>query len=1569
MKAAYRWQLNDDNSYIYITSTTNNEPFISSGISTNDKEISLYVSSLNETEYSSAYSKMYLLLKNCSEFDDYFLPVSYKPYWDINVDSCIDLQGAAATIKVGKVTTLSPGTNAFVENVGTKENAIFNFGIPQGEQGISGSGTTTTSGTSGVLVTAYNNNTNVATYPISSQSAFTTDSNGWYTSDYLASDGAKPVSTTPKLMSYRYIGSGAEKWSVPVKVEESFGVKYPSAITISDNVVSLYRESSNSGLSTNTTEINNNFYLPVLPTGRISLSNDKQPSGNTYWSKTMPNSTTGYIYQATCLRNVYADNTVSYDAWNLPPLRLNGVNGKPGEDIKGDNGLNGDQIEYIYKRTVGKTTTSRPNVPNVNSVWDNGAIVISSSEFQTDDFIGPSAYTETTTYGVPYNQKTDWSDNPIGVDETNVCEWISMRTKKFSEENPNGVWGSFSPAVQWSVWSEDGKDGDGLEYIYSYSNTLDNNVKKYFTDTNGTPIVPTFDISGDTTYQNSDEFVETISTYGYSDNPKGVNNTNPTEYVSVRRRRNGLWGYFSFPSLWAKYATDGVDGAGVEYIYTRKSSKATNAEIKQWYYPQITEPNYQNDKYTGLSGKTTTWTDNPQGINTSLPYEYVSVRSLNRETGKWEAFAYATLWSAYGEQGKDGDGIEYVFTNTNSPIFSANETIVDPSSISINSEGFQNDEYIPYGWFDDPQNVSVEKPYTWVSIRKGTSNNWKAFSTPSKWTIPSAPTYVINLDNDTTSVACDENGAPIASTISISVGATMYKNNELCSDGGSITAVPKNCSGTTRIDMYGITYTINKIDSSKDNVNVVFNYQENGKTLANATFTIIKIKKGDDGINPIIYEINPSANVIKEESNGTATPLSVSANVTKYDGGTITSITDTLPSPLRMTYSKDGGVENTYTLGTGIANISTGITFALYNNNSLIDKEVIPVLKNGTNGTNGKDGTDYEFIFTRTNSATPIPTTPSTSQTDDYVPSGWTDDSQGVSSTHPYEWVSKRSKKENVWSNFSIPSIWSKYGEDGKDGINGCIVRTTEWASGIEYRNDNGIDINTLPNKLGYIDVVTVTQGNATTLYTCISGHTSSGSTFPYDKVKTNTNTNTNASTALWEKVSSTTPIYTPLLLAANAVVNIMQGNKILIQDTNGNIVGGLIGGNMYPFFLGGSDASVSNFKIDSNGIITCNGGQMNNIVVTDANIMGTLTQSVAKYNWTKDDVTWSSFKTVTNDYNIIKMPGCSTDSIECNIIIEKPETDADEFFKPNRRYTLMNIPYTENSIRYGAYTKDTIELKKTVISETISQIWGSWIENGSVTQTTSINAYEIIDFIVVKDNGIYQFIITNRTIAPEATSDSIVLILTPSVTTDVSKPNIRTINLSLKNNSDVYYSAPTNLDIEWNYTTQIPSENLTLITNGISQIPENHNTISEEIPKFYVNIIITGDTQGWTAKLYINNQLSLNTDKKIEINIQYYVINDEDGREFGGSTSLYIEKGSNSGYTSNGLAYNESVTGEIFGILTKYYTDTNSKKYAIGLNGQPSGGDIIGDISFTKVSPSSYYDGSHLYQIVLNND
>ena len=87
----------------------------------------------------------------------------------------------------------------------------------------------------------------------------------------------------------------------------------------------------------------------------------------------------------------------------------------------------------------------------------------------------------------------------------------------------------------------------------------------------------------------------------------------------------------------------------------------------------------------------------------------------------------------------------------------------------------------------------------------------------------------------------------------------------------------------------------------------------------------------------------------------------------------------------------------------------------------------------------GFDGEGIQFVYRRTNSSTAPPTVTSTDEQradDDYVPGGWTDRIQGVTSTLKWEWVSTgtRARGSSVWREFSAPALFSFFGDPGQDG-------------------------------------------------------------------------------------------------------------------------------------------------------------------------------------------------------------------------------------------------------------------------------------------------------------------------------------------------------------------------------------------------------------------------------------------------------------------------------------------------------------------------------------------------------
>ncbi|MEG2599923.1 MAG: hypothetical protein RSA66_10670, partial [Muribaculaceae bacterium] len=124
--------------------------------------------------------------------------------------------------------------------------------------------------------------------------------------------------------------------------------------------------------------------------------------------------------------------------------------------------------------------------------------------------------------------------------------------------------------------------------------------------------------------------------------------------------------------------------------------------------------------------------------------------------------------------------------------------------------------------------------------------------------------------------------------------------------------------------------------------------------------------------------------------------------------------------------------------------------------------KIVAMGANGQQGIPGEDGKGVEYIYTRTNNDAPPKELkePIDKTIDECIPIGWTDDPKGVNSEFPYEWVSKRTKINDTWSNFSAPALWAKYSFNGSIGLPGAPIVfrgeyiNTETYYGTNYRLD-----------------------------------------------------------------------------------------------------------------------------------------------------------------------------------------------------------------------------------------------------------------------------------------------------------------------------------------------------------------------------------------------------------------------------------------------------------------------------------------------------------------------------------
>lgn len=251
-----------------------------------------------------------------------------------------------------------------------------------------------------------------------------------------------------------------------------------------------------------------------------SVSKPSKPSGGSYNFNTnkitYPN---GWSASDNLARPVWMSNRTFYDDNNIvsewsDPIQISGTDGVDGADgIDGTDGADGVNVEFIYKHTA-----SEAIVPDITGMPSENV----------NDYIP-------TDFG--------WNDRPNGVSVSYQAEWICTRKK-----DDGGNWGAWIGPTLWSKYGVNGKDGDGVEYLYYLNNTG-------IPPSNPTPD----DWETNDAYQSTDSEYD-ASALGWTDEPTGTSLTNKFEWVCLRKYKDGKWQPFSNPALWSKYGEDGQDG-------------------------------------------------------------------------------------------------------------------------------------------------------------------------------------------------------------------------------------------------------------------------------------------------------------------------------------------------------------------------------------------------------------------------------------------------------------------------------------------------------------------------------------------------------------------------------------------------------------------------------------------------------------------------------------------------------------------------------------------------------------------------------------------------------------------------------------------------------------------------------------------------------------------------------------------------------------------------------------------------------------------------------------------------
>lgn len=185
----------------------------------------------------------------------------------------------------------------------------------------------------------------------------------------------------------------------------------------------------------------------------------------------------------------------------------------------------------------------------------------------------------------------------------------------------------------------------------------------------------------------------------------------------------------------------GVDGVSTEFIYKRTKIKPT--EVGQ--LPSVNENGYVPTDWG--------WTGSPLGVTEDDPTEWCCLRKMVKDVG-WGSWDGPTIWSQYGVNGQDGDGVQYIYMRNKGEL-PKNPT---PFGWDDPKSEYQNKrlEWVPaigsyinhtgasvtiteeYYWSDNPQDVDTTYQYQWVAVRKYRKGDngeqmWQPFSNPTLW--------------------------------------------------------------------------------------------------------------------------------------------------------------------------------------------------------------------------------------------------------------------------------------------------------------------------------------------------------------------------------------------------------------------------------------------------------------------------------------------------------------------------------------------------------------------------------------------------------------------------------------------------------------------------------------------------------------------------------------------------------------------------------------------------------------------------------------------------------------------
>lgn len=519
----------------------------------------------------------------------------------------------------------------------------------------------------------------------------------------------------------------------------------------------------------------------------------------------------------------------------------------------------------------------------------------------------------------------------------------------------------------------------------------------------------------------------------------------------------------------------GKDGSSFEFIYaltrdtTSKPNYPTTLADKKRLFDEA-ESGDDSSHYATWNGQK--WYDRAQAIDSTNNKACWAAQRVKYSTNSdWIYSNSPILWANWGSDGTDGDGIEYIFFQTDdahqaagkwySDAANFNISYTNPGTVNGVTTNYDNtlDDWVPQGWTDEPQDVSEDVFYEFCSIRKSKNGVWQEFSVPALWA-----KYAMD----------GKDGASIEYVFACT-------NDDLTPEQVSIDNTAANADGAHTTDEYLPNFNFNgTVVKATDNpVSVTENNQYQWVSLrrrkrgatewGDFSHPAIWTKYTERGYNGDTYATAQLfiAHTTYDENNPPAVPVVTST----YDVNTRTVINP--PTGWNKSATKTTDKPYIWTIW-GSFSENTG---------NQVGEWSKPYCITGAPGPAGEDGDEIEEVYCLNNAAV-IPTINSsgtdqngkTKSEDGFLPkfvfNGESKDSvasqPSVTEELPYCYGAKRRKHNGTWLAFSDAYLCANYVKQGlstddrnliksevESQIGSSLDATNRQISAIQSRVDN----------------------------------------------------------------------------------------------------------------------------------------------------------------------------------------------------------------------------------------------------------------------------------------------------------------------------------------------------------------------------------------------------------------------------------------------------------------------------------------------------------------------------------